>query len=160
VRAAIVEVDGRARVTAVATMEHVLEEQQSARIFQTWLIGVFSALALALAALGVFAVMHFAVAAKTREIGIRMALGARTANILGLVVNDGARLAVAGIAAGALAAEWTNDVLSGVLFGVRPTDPASFLTAAALLAAVAVAACWLPARRAARLDPVAALREE
>jgi putative ABC transport system permease protein len=160
VRAAIAGVYASARVTAIATMEQVLDQQQSERLFQTWLIAVFSGLALSLAALGVFAVMHFSVAAKTREIGIRVALGARGTDILRLVLTDGARLAIAGVAAGALGAEWTNDVLSGILFGVKPTDPASFLAAAGLLAAVAIAACTLPAVRAARLDPVTALREE
>ena len=125
-----------------------------------WLISLFSAAALALAALGVFAVMHFAVAAKTREIGIRIAVGAHSADILQLVIRDGARLAIAGIAAGALGSAWTTEALASLLFRVRPTDPASFAGAAGLLAAVAVVACYLPARRAARLDPVAALREE
>jgi predicted permease len=159
-RAAIHDTNPEARVSTVSTMEHVLEEQQAERLFQTWLIGVFSAAALGLAALGVFAVMHFAVAAKTREIGIRMAVGARASDILGLVLGDGARLAAAGIVAGALASAWTTEALSGLLFGVKPTDPASFAGAAAVLATVAVLACYMPARRAARLDPVAALREE
>jgi putative ABC transport system permease protein len=159
-RAALSGIDRSAKITAVATMEHILEEQQTQRLFQTWLIGVFSAIALGLAALGVFAVMHFSVAAKTREIGIRMAVGARSVNIARLVIGDGARLAATGIAAGAIGSVWTNDVLSGLLFGVKATDPASFGAAAALLAVVSVMACWLPARRAARLDPVAALREE
>jgi predicted permease len=159
-RAAIRDTDRAARVSGINTMEHVLDEQQGERLFQTWLIGVFSAAALGLAALGVFAVMHFAVAAKTREIGIRMAVGARAADIVGLVLRDGARLAGAGIAAGALASAWTTEALASLLFGVKPTDPASFAGAAALLALVAVAACCLPARRAARLDPVAALRED
>jgi putative ABC transport system permease protein len=159
-RAAIRDTDSAARVSRISTMEQVLDEQQGERLFQTWLIGVFSAAALGLAALGVFAVMHFAVAAKTREIGIRIAVGARAADILALVVGDGARLALAGIAAGALASAWTTEALASLLFGVKPTDPASFAGAATVLAAVAVVACCLPARRAASLDPVAALREE
>jgi putative ABC transport system permease protein len=159
-RATLSGIDRSARITAVATMEHILEEQQTQRLFQTWLIGVFSAIALGLAALGVFAVMHFSVAAKTREIGIRIAVGARSVNIARLVIGDGVRLAATGIAAGAIGSVWTNDVLSGLLFGVKTTDPVSFGAAAALLAVVSVMACWLPARRAARLDPVAALREE
>jgi ABC-type antimicrobial peptide transport system permease subunit len=141
-------------------MQQVLSEHQDERLFQTWLIGVFSAAALGLAALGVFAVMHFAVAAKTREIGIRMAVGARAADILVLVLRDGARLALAGILAGALASAWTAEALASLLFGVKATDGLSFAASGALLAAVAVAACYLPARRAARLDPLTALREE
>ena len=159
-RAAIRDVARTATVTAMNTMERVLEAQQDERRFQTWLIGVFSAIALALAALGVFAVMHFAVAAKTREIGIRIAVGARNADIFRLVVGDGARLALAGIVAGALASAWTTEALRNLLFGVTPGDPASFAASTAMLATVAVIACYLPARRAARLDPVTALREE
>ena len=159
-RAAIREISSAAIVSNITTMEHVLDEQQSQRQFQTWLIGVFSGIALGLAALGVFAVMHFAVAAKTREIGIRIAVGARAADILGLVVRDGARLALMGIAAGALASAWTTEALANLLYGVKPTDPLSFAAAGGLLAIVALMACYLPARRAAHLDPIAALREE
>jgi putative ABC transport system permease protein len=141
-------------------MEHVLHTQQGERRFQTWLIGVFSGVALLLAALGVFAVMHFAVAAKTREIGIRMAVGARASNIFGLVIADGARLAFWGVAVGSVLSMWTTSALAGMLFGVTPTDPISFLSAATILVAVAIGACYLPARKAAMLDPVAALRED
>ncbi len=160
IRNVIREVNPGAKVTKIATMEHVLEEQLAERRFQTWLIGVFSTVALILAALGVFAVMHFAVAAKTREIGIRMAVGARALNIVGLVIGDGTKLALLGIAAGGVLSMWTTAALSGMLFEVKPTDPASFATAAGILLAVAMGACYLPARRAAQLDPLSALREE
>ena len=158
-RAAILAVHRGADVSRVSTVENVIADDQTARRFQTWLIGVFSTLSLALAALGVFAVMHFAVIAKTREIGIRMAVGARTADISWLILGDGARLALAGILAGALASLWTARALSGLLFAVEPSDPLSFAAAGAILAAIAMAACYLPARRAMRLHPVAALRE-
>ncbi|HEV2689521.1 MAG TPA: ABC transporter permease [Bryobacteraceae bacterium] len=159
-RTAIGGVGNGIRVTSIATMPRILEDQQSQRIFQTWLIGVFSAVALGLAALGVFAVMHFSVAARAREIGIRMALGARSGNILALVVADGARLAAVGIFIGALGSAWAGDALSGFLFGVTPGDPISLLGAATLLVGVAMGACCLPARRAARLDPMSALRQD
>jgi len=157
-RAAIRQVDKDATVSRAGTVDSLIAEDQTERRFQTWLIGVFSALSLGLAALGVFAVMHFAVIAKTREIGIRIAVGARNGDIAWLIVRDGARLAVTGIVAGAFASAWATEALSGLLFGVKSTDPVSFAAAGSILALIAIAACYLPARRAVRLDPVTALR--
>jgi putative ABC transport system permease protein len=158
--AALREASPNARIAAVTTMNEELDSQEAERRLQTWITGLFSAVALALAALGVFAVMHFSVAAKTREIGIRMAVGARPGDILGATLRDGARLAVAGITLGALASVWLTNAIRGLLFGVKPGDAASFGVAGVLLAGVSLAACYLPARRAARLDPVSALRED
>jgi predicted permease len=160
VRAAIHDTDPAVSVASIQPMERVIEARETDRRFETWLIGAFSAAALALAALGVFGVMHFAVGAKTREIGIRMAVGARASNIFSLVIGDGARLAAAGIGVGLLGSAWSADALSGMLFGVKPIDPASFLAAIAILICAAIAACYFPARRAASLDPVAALRQD
>jgi putative ABC transport system permease protein len=160
VRAAIHAANPAAQISLVRTVEGLLSEERIGRRFETWLIGAFSGVALMLAALGVFAVMHFAVIAKTREIGIRVAVGAQAADIVGMVIRDGARLALVGIAVGALASAWASEALAGILFEVKPTDPASFMGAAAILGCVAVAACYPPALRAARLDAVTALREE
>jgi predicted permease len=160
VRAAILDTNPDVSVAAVSTMEQVLAEQEAQRQFETWIIGLFSAVALGLAALGVFAVMHFTVAARTREIGIRMAVGARAADILHLVIGSGAKLAIIGIAAGALASIWVTDALAGMLFAIQPTDPWSFAGAAVVLTTVAIAACFFPALRAAHLDPISALRDE
>jgi ABC-type antimicrobial peptide transport system permease subunit len=104
--------------------------------------------------------MHFNVAARTREIGIRMAVGAKAVDILQLVVGSGARLALVGIALGAFASIWVTDVLGGIVFGIQPNDPWSFAAAALVLTTVALAACLFPALRAAHLDPLSALREE
>jgi predicted permease len=160
VRDAIREVNPGVKVMSAITMERVLDAQQEERRFQTWLIGVFSAVALLLAALGVFAVMHLAVSAKTRELGIRIAVGARAWNIYALVICDGAKLAFWGIAAGSILSMWATSALAGMLFEVKPTDPISFAGAAAILLTVAIGACYLPARRAGKLDPVAALHED
>jgi putative ABC transport system permease protein len=160
VRTLIHAADPTATISSVTTMQQLLDQQEGRRRFQTWLIGVFSAIALALAALGVFAVMHYSVAARIHEIGIRMAIGAGSGEIVRLVVGSGAKLALAGIAAGTLGALWGTEAIAGMLFQVRPTDPASFVFAAGVLAAVAIAACYLPARRATRIDPMVALRRE
>ena len=104
--------------------------------------------------------MHYSVAARTREIGIRMAAGAQPRDILGLVVRDGARLALAGIAAGLLASAWAAETIASMLYEVKPTDPVSFGAATIILGTVALSACYFPARRASQIDPVRALRQE
>lgn len=159
-RAAVRQAAPGVVISSIETMQQLLGEQEESRRFQTWLIGVFSAIALALAALGVFAVMHYTVAAKSREIGIRMAVGARPGDILRLVLGEGARLAGTGIAAGALGGMWTMQAVAAWLYQVQRTDPLSFAAAAVVLAGIGMAACYLPARRAMRVDPVGALRNE
>lgn len=149
-----------ATIPSIETMEQLLDTQLMQRRFETWLIGVFSAIALALAALGVYAVMHYSVAAKRNEIGIRMAVGARASDILKLILSDGARLAFIGVGAGALIDMWSADAIHGMLFNVRATDPVTFTAAALALIAVALAASYAPAHRASRLDPMTALRDE
>lgn len=147
-------------ISSVSTMEQLLDAQQAGRRFQTWLISIFSALALALSALGVFAIMHYSVAARTAEFGIRMALGADSGNITRLVLGKGTRLAVAGIAIGALAALWCTSAISNMLYQVKPDDPITFAAAVLALFSVALFSSYLPALRASRVDPVVALRAE
>jgi putative ABC transport system permease protein len=127
--------------------------------FNLWMLAAFAAIALALAATGVYAMVAFTVSARRREIAVRMALGANGARIAGLVLRNGVGLAIAGIAAGTLAAFAVTRVLSGLLYDVTPTDPLTFASAAALLVAVAALACYIPARQASRVDPVSILRE-
>ncbi|MBV9613190.1 MAG: ABC transporter permease [Acidobacteriaceae bacterium] len=160
VRAVIHSVNRHAAVPAISSMELLLDQQKMQRRFQTWLIGVFSGLALALAALGVFATMHYSVAARTREIGIRVAVGATAADIARLVLGSGTRMAFTGIAAGAFAAMWSTNLIAGMLYKVRPGDPFTFAAAALVLLVVALLASFLPAHRASRVDPIAALRQE
>lgn len=159
-RTLIHQVDPAATISSIKTVQQLLDTQAMQRRFETWLIGVFSAIALALAALGVFAVMHYSVAAKTNEIGIRVAVGARTIDIVKLFLSNGARLALAGVVCGALLAMWSAEAIKGMLFQVGPSDPLTFLTAASILTAVALLASYGPAHRASRIDPVVALREQ
>ncbi len=158
-RTVIRRVNSQVVISSIRTMEQLLSAQETQRRFQTWLIGVFSAIALALAALGVFALMHYSVAARTAEIGIRMAVGARSTDIVRLILSNGARLACGGILVGAIAAMWTTEAIAGMLFKVTPEDPITFTWAALTLLGVALLACYLPARRASRVDPMSALRE-
>jgi putative ABC transport system permease protein len=124
------------------------------------LIGVFATVAALLAGVGLYGVLSSVVRQRTAEIGVRMALGATSARIFALVVGQGLRLSVAGVGAGVLAALLLTGVMTTMLVGVKPTDPATFAAIAVLFFAIATFASWVPAQRAARLDPTVALREE
>jgi ABC-type antimicrobial peptide transport system permease subunit len=160
VRSAIQSMDKSVARFNVTTVEQQLGEQTAARRFQTSLLSLFSLAALLLSAIGIYGLMHFFVAQRTNEIGVRMALGARQVNVLTLVFRQGLTLATAGIAVGILGAFALTRLLSTLLYSVTPTDPVTFTTAPAILLVVAALACWIPARRAARIDPMLALRHD
>ena len=159
-RAAVAELDPDLPVGEIQTMEEALGTWAAERRLTMVLVGAFALLALALGAVGVYGVMAHLVVQRTREIGIRMALGAVPREILALVLSQGAWLAFLGIAAGLAGALAATRLLAGLLFGVGPTDPITFLATAGALAAVAGAASVLPAVRAVRTDPVDALRSD
>jgi putative ABC transport system permease protein len=125
-----------------------------------WLFSAFAGLALLLTAVGIFGVMSQTVSQRTPEIGVRMALGAQGRDVLGLVLGRAAMLAVAGIAVGAALALWLTGLMTTLLYQVEPGDPATFAVVAVVLGVVALTACYLPARRAVRVDPIVALRYE
>jgi predicted permease len=159
-RQAVAAVDPNLPVVGIQTMGDVVGESVSQPRFLAALSGGFALVALGLAAIGIYGVMAYAVAQRTGEIGVRMALGASRADVFRLVVGDGLKIVTAGVAAGIAGALVTGRWLTGMLFGVTPADPAVLGGMAAVLVAVAVAASALPARRAARVDPVMAMREE
>jgi len=125
-----------------------------------WLLSLFGALALVLAAVGLYGVLSYSVAQRTREIGVRVALGASRRNVLGLVVGRAMRLTAIGLGVGLLFAAGVGQLLRSQIFGVSPLDPVTFVVVILLLTAVAFLAAWLPARRAARVDPIVALQSE
>lgn len=152
--------DGHAVIGRITTAENHLEELGAARRFQTWLIAVFAGLGLVLSAIGIYGVMHHAVAQRTHEMGIRIALGARRSSVLWLVISEALRLVSIGVAAGLLVALQLTGVMAHLLFEVTSTDPAIFAMVPLVLAIVALLACYLPARRASMVDPIVALRYE
>jgi predicted permease len=160
VRNEIRAIDKSVLIYGVSTLENQLATALGPRRFQTWLLTLFSAVAVLLAAIGIYGLLHQSVALRTREIGTRMALGAQTRDVLRLVIGQGIGLALCGIGVGWLAALSLTRLLSGLLFGVTPHDPMTFVVVALLLLSVALFACYVPARRASRIDPVTALRTE
>jgi putative ABC transport system permease protein len=160
VRKTIRELDPDQVPTNVATMEDVMTDSIQTRRFPMFVLGGFAALALALAAVGIYGVMSYVVVQRTHEIGIRMALGARTSNVLRLIVGNALWLATAGVLLGAAGAFGLTRLMKSLLFGVVPTDVSTFVVVSFSLFVVALLACYLPARRATKIDPLVALRNE
>jgi putative ABC transport system permease protein len=153
-------VDGQIPVSDVHAMDELIADSLAQQRFNMLLLGLFAALALILAAVGIYGAMAFAVKQRTHEIGIRSALGAQRVDVLRLVLREGAKIALFGIASGIAGALALTRLMASLLFEVKPTDPAIFAGVAILLAFVALAACYIPARRATRVDPMVALRYE
>ena len=160
VESAIHSVDADEAVYNVRSMRDVEATSLSPQRLQIVLIGLFAALALVLACMGIYGVMAYSVAQRTCEIGVRMALGAQTGNVLGMILGEGLRLGVLGASIGLAGSFFAARLLSGMLFGVTPSDPFTFASVAVVLVAVAMVACYIPARRATRVDPLVALRYE
>ncbi|HKQ87296.1 MAG TPA: ABC transporter permease [Candidatus Acidoferrales bacterium] len=160
IREKIAALDDSIALAQVRTMEQVVGQSIQNTATEATLLAAFSALGLVLAAIGVYGVMAYLVAQRTHEIGVRIALGAQRRDVLRLVLFRGAGLALIGLAAGAAIALALARATGSLLYGVRPTDPLTFGTSAFFLLSVAIAACWIPARRAMRVDPMVALRNE
>ena len=160
IRAAIHAVDPTQPVYEVKTMDRVVAEAVSGSRFDFWLLGTFAAIALALAAAGIYGVMSYAVTQRTREIGIRMALGAQATAVHRLIVREGFVLVATGVIIGTVTALAVTRLLSSLLYGVGSTDPTTFICVGVLLAIVALVASYVPARRAAAVDPTISLRYE
>jgi putative ABC transport system permease protein len=159
-RREVFRLDPQQPLARIATLDQLMETSTAQHRFRAVLLGGFAGLSLLLAALGIFGVMSYAVSQRTREIGIRMALGAQRTAVLRLVVGEGARIAIAGLAIGLVVALALAQFIRSLLFEVSESDPVTFFAVALLLAAVALAACYVPARRAMRVDPLVALRHE
>ncbi len=159
-RALVRSLDPAVALADVRTMDQLVSAAAAERRFQTLLLTAFGGLALLLSLVGLYALMSFSVAQRTAEIGIRMALGAQRANVMRLILRQGSALALIGIALGCGCAWVTTRALASLLYEVQPADAPTFLCAAALFCVVALAACYAPARRAARVDPIVSLRYE
>ena len=160
VRREIGSIDPDQPVADVRTMTQVMAETVARARFNTLLLGIFAGLATLLAAVGIFGVMNYSVQLRTREIGLRMALGAQPGRVLMLVLRQGLLLTLIGIGVGLAGALALSRVMSGLLYGVGATDPVTFAAIVVVLGVVALIACYIPARRATRVDPLIALKYE
>ena len=159
-RDVVMKLDPTQPVHTIKTVERFIYEQSSPKRIMTAMMGVFAAIALLLAGVGLYAVMAYAVSQRTHEIGVRMALGARSRDIMRLVTRQGLKLTLAGLALGMAGAFALTRVMAPLLYGVTPTDPLTFTLISLALAGAALLACWVPARRATKVDPMVALRCE
>ena len=159
-RRGIAAVDSGIVTSSVTTLDQLVADAAAQPQFRTVLLGTRAAVALAIAAIGLYGVVAYAVSQRTKEIGIRIALGATSRDVLAMVLNDGLFVAIAGIVAGTASAWALARVLAGLLFGITPTDPVSFFVATIGLLGLTLLASYIPARRAARIDPIRALRTE
>jgi putative ABC transport system permease protein len=160
VKEAVRSLDRDIPFSQVATMEQLLAKSVAQRRLNLSLLGVFAVIALVLAASGIYGVMNYAVSMRTREIGVRLALGAQSSDILRLVVEQGMRLALAGVGFGIISSLALTRLMTTLLYGISAADPLTFIAVTALLVIVTLVACWIPARRATKVDPMAALRFE
>jgi putative ABC transport system permease protein len=154
------QLDPNRPIDHIQTLEEIRDESIAPQRLNATLIGLFAALALAIATVGVAGVLAFSVSQRTNELGVRMALGAERTTILRMILGEGAAMAVVGLAIGGLAAIPLSSLMSGLLFGIEPADPPTIAMAAVLLLVVAVGAALVPARRATAVDPITALRGE
>ncbi len=159
-RREVYAVDPNLPLSSVRTLDQIVATSISQPRFYMLLLAIFAGVALALAAIGIFGVLSYAVAQRTREIGIRMALGAREGTVVRLVVRQAMTLVVVGVVLGTVAALFLSQTMTKMLFSVKPTDPVTFVGVAFVLTAVALVASYMPARRATRVDPIVALRAE
>jgi predicted permease len=160
VQAAVRQVEKDAPVYGMTTLESRLNGFSAQRRFQTSLLMAVSLIALTLAAVGIYGLIRYSVATRLREISIRIAVGAERGDILRMILREGLTLSLTGLALGLVGAVWLGRLLSGLVFGVTPTDPATFIVVSLVLTAVAAVACYLPARRASRVNPLVALKYE
>jgi len=159
-RSSLAEIDPNQPLVNVRTMEQNMSTSVAQPRFRTWLIGIFAALALLLAAVGIYGVMSYIVTQRTSEIGIRVTLGAQPTDVFRSIVGEGARIALLGVAAGLITALALTRLLRSFLYGISASDPVTFIAVAFVLTLVSIAACYFPARRATRVDPIVALRYE
>ena len=160
IRTALRAVDADVPISQINTMEFLIDQSSGPRRFSMVLLGSFAALAMILASIGLYGVMSYIVTQRSREIGVRVALGATRGEVLGMVLGQGVKLALLGVVIGLLAADGVTRVMSRMLFNVSATDPVTFVAMSSVLIGVAVVATYLPARRATRVDPIEALRAE
>jgi putative ABC transport system permease protein len=160
IRQAVAGIDKDQPVVDISSMESLLSASLAKARFSTLMLGVFAGVALLLAVIGVYGVVAYSVAERTREIGIRVALGALQKDVVQMVLRQGLLLAAAGAGFGVVAALGMTRLMVSLLFGTSAGDPATFVCVTCLLIAVALSACYIPARRAARIDPMVALRYE
>jgi ABC-type antimicrobial peptide transport system permease subunit len=160
VRKEVAAIDPQQPLTSVKTMTDVVAATTAPRRFNTWLLGMFAAVALLLATLGIYSVISYSTALRTKEIGIRTALGAARSAIMLLVISRGIKLTLIGAFAGFAAAVALTRLISGLLFEVSPLDPLTYTIVGALCLAAAFVACLIPSRRATKVDPLVALRYE